>query len=74
MEQFHENLYGNNVVIYIDNNPPTYILTSAQLDAIGHHWVASLANYNFPLNYQLGKTTVDMDALPHSEGGAQSAS
>ena len=51
-EQFHEYLCGNNYVIYIDSNPFTYILTSAKLDATGHHWVASLENYNFALNYQ----------------------
>ena len=36
MEQLHEYLYGNTVVIYMDNNPLTYILTSAQLHATGH--------------------------------------
>ena len=49
----------------MDNNPLTYVLTSTKLDATGHHWVASLANYNFALNYQLGKTNVDADALSH---------
>ena len=50
-EQFHEYLYSNNFVIYTNNNPLTYILTSAKLGATGHHWVASLANYNFAFNY-----------------------
>ena len=27
------------------------------------HWVASLANYNFRLHYQAGKTNIDADAL-----------
>ena len=58
-EQFHEYLYGNNFVIYTDNNPLTYILTSAKLDATGHHWIASLANDNSALSYQSGKTNVD---------------
>ena len=43
--------YGNNFVVYMDTNPLTYTLTSAKLDATGHLWVASLANYNFALNY-----------------------
>ena len=47
----------------MDNNPLTYILTSATLNAMGHHWVASLANYNFALSHQSGKTNVDVDAL-----------
>ena len=46
-EQFHEYLYGNTFDIYTDNNP----LTSAKLDAMGHRWITSLANYNFHLHY-----------------------
>ena len=63
MEQFHEFLYGNHFVIYTDNDPLIYILTSAKLDATGHHWVAGLANNNFALNYCSGKINVDVDAL-----------
>ena len=62
-EQFHEYLYGNHFVIYTDNNPLMYVLTSVKLDATGHHWVAGLANYNLTLNYHSGKITVDADAL-----------
>ena len=49
----------------MDNNPLTYILTSAKLDATGHHWVVSLANYNFALSYKSGKVNVDADNLSH---------
>ena len=35
-EQFHEYLYGNTFDIYTDNNPLTYVLTTAKLDAMGH--------------------------------------
>ena len=45
------------------NNTLTYILTTAKLDAAIHHWVASLANYNFWLYYWAGKTNIDADAL-----------
>ena len=45
-ERFHEYLNGGNVEVYTDNNPLTYILTTAKLDAIGQRWVACLANYN----------------------------
>ena len=62
-DQFHKYLYSNNFVIYIDSNPLTYILPSAKLDATGHCWVASLANYNFVMSYQSGKMNVDADAL-----------
>ena len=64
-EQFQEYLYGNNFIIYTDNKPLKYVLTSAKLDATGHHWVASLANYNFALNCLSGKMNVGADALSH---------
>ena len=35
-EQFHEYLYGNIFDIYTDNNPLTYVLTTAKWDAMEH--------------------------------------
>ena len=49
--------------MYTDNNPLTYMLTTAKLDAIGHRWIASLANYNFHIHYKSGKSNVEADAL-----------
>ena len=46
-DRFHEYLYSGQFDVYTDNNPLTYILTSAKLDATGQRWVASLANYDF---------------------------
>ena len=60
---FHEYLYGGTFDIYTDNNPLTYILTSAKLDATGQRWVASLANYDFQLFYKTGKSNIEADAL-----------
>ena len=60
---FHEYLYGGKFNVYTDNNPLTYILSSAKLDACGQRWVASLANYNFRLFYKTGKTNIEADAL-----------
>ena len=62
-EQFHEYLYGNIFYVYTDNNPLMYVLTTAKLDAMGHRWVAGLANYNFHIHYQSGKSNVEADAL-----------
>ena len=63
VEKFHDYLYGLTFDIYTDNNPLTYILMMAKLDAASHFWVASLANYNFQLYYQARKTNIDADAL-----------
>ena len=67
-EQFHEYLlpYGKNrneFVVCTDNNPLTYIFSSANLDAAGQHWVAHLASYNFSLEYQKGKDNTVADFL-----------
>ena len=67
-EQFHEylSLYGKNrneIVVRTDNNPLTYIFSSANLDAAGQRWVASLTSYNFSLEYQKGKDNTMADFL-----------
>ena len=56
-------MYGGKFDVYTDNDPLTYILSLAKLDACGQRWVASLANYDFWLFYKTGKTNVDTDAL-----------
>ena len=67
-EQFHEYLspYGKNrneFVVRMDNNPLTYIFSSANLDAARQRWVAQLARYNFALEYQNGKDNTVADFL-----------
>ena len=62
-EQFHEYLYANTFDVYTDNNPLTYVLTTAKLDAMGHIWLPGLANYNFHIHYKSGKSNVEADAL-----------
>ena len=62
-DRFHEYLYGGQFDVYTDNNPLTYILTSAKLDTTGQRWVASLANYDFRIFYKSGKSNVEADAL-----------
>ena len=63
-ERFHDYLYGGHFEVYTDNNPLTYILTTAKLDMTGQRWVASLANYNFKIFYKSGKLNVGTDSLP----------
>ena len=62
-DQFHEYLYGGTFEVHLDNNPFTYVSTTAKLDATGQRWVASLANYNFMITYCSSKHNVDADAL-----------
>ena len=52
MEHFKEYLAYVPFVVCTDNNPPTYVLTMPNLDAMGHHWVGTLASFQFELEYQ----------------------
>ena len=62
-EKFHDYLYGNQFEVFTDNNPLTYVLTSAKLDATGHRWLAALSSYDFKLTYRSGRSNGDADGL-----------
>ncbi|KAA0724940.1 Retrovirus-related Pol polyprotein from transposon 412 [Triplophysa tibetana] len=63
VDKFHDYLYGAQFVVMTDNNPVTYVLSSAKLNATGHRWLAALATYNFSLKYKPGRHSVDADLL-----------
>ena len=46
-----------------DNNPLTYVLTTPNLDATGHHWVGALILYEFNVEYQKGSDNAVADRL-----------
>ena len=50
-------------VVQTDNNPLTYTLITASLDAMGHRWVDALASFEFTLEYQKGADNRAADAL-----------
>lgn len=62
-EKFHEYLYGSKFCVRTDNNPLTYVFTSAKLDATGQRWVAALSQYDFSLSYCPGRQNVQADML-----------
>lgn len=63
-ERFREYLYyAPSFVVYTDNNPLTYVLTTAKLNATTHRWVAELADFNFCIRYRPGKLNGDADGL-----------
>ena len=62
-DKFHDYLYGNKVHVMTDNNPLTYVTTSARLDATGQRWLAALANFDITIKYKSGKTNTDADIL-----------
>ena len=62
-EKFHDYFYGSLFEVITDNNPLTYVLTTAKLDATGQRWIASLSGYNFSIKYISGKKNADADGL-----------
>ena len=67
-EKFADYLYGAHFTVMTDNNPLTYVLSSAKVDAAGHRWLASLATFDFDIKYKPGVSNQDADGLsrrPH---------
>ena len=62
-EKFHDYLYGSHFEARTDNNPLTYVLTTAKLDATGQRWISQLGNYNFNIVYRSGRKNIDADGL-----------
>jgi len=63
-EKFRDYLYGApSFVVVTDNNPLTYLLSTAKLDAMSHRWVAELSQFNFSIRYRSGHKNVAADAL-----------
>lgn len=63
VDKFHDYLYGAKFTVRTDNNPLTYVLTSARLNATGHRWLAALATYDFNIQYRPGRHNIDADVL-----------
>ncbi|KAG8453088.1 hypothetical protein GDO86_004776 [Hymenochirus boettgeri] len=60
--------YPTGLRLRTDNNPLTYILNTAKLDATGHRWLAALSNYQFTLKYKPGPKNIGADALSRRPG------
>ena len=62
-EHFKEYLMYTSFMVWTDNNPLMYILTTPNLNATGHRWVGALASFEFTLEYQKGADNRAADAL-----------
>ncbi|MCG8035390.1 MAG: DDE-type integrase/transposase/recombinase [Candidatus Thiodiazotropha taylori] len=67
-EKFSDYLYGAKFTVVTDNNPLTYALSKAKLDATGHRWLSALANYDFNIIYKPGSANIDADVLSRYPG------
>eukprot|EP00079_Xenopus_tropicalis_P031375 XP_017945146.1 PREDICTED: uncharacterized protein LOC108644818 [Xenopus tropicalis] len=68
VDKLHGYLYGVPFEVRTDNNPLTYVHTTAKLDATGQRWLAALSNYQFTLKYKPGPKNVGADALSRRPG------
>ena len=55
--------HGSSFTVYTDNNPLTYVMSSAKLNATGMRWVNELSEYDFTLKYRPGRLAADADGL-----------
>ena len=62
-EQFREYLRYQPFFVRPFNNPLTYVMTTANLDAIRHRCVAAMVGYNFEIKYIHGSDNKVADAL-----------
>ena len=63
MDKLHDYLYGARLTVRTDNNPLTYVLSTAKLNAVGHRWLAALSTYDFDVQYRPGRHNIDADLL-----------
>ena len=63
-DQFRDYLYyAPEFTVFTDNNPLTYVLTTARLNATGLRWIRELVDFNFNIRYRPRKLTGGADAL-----------
>jgi len=60
--------YAPHFTIYTENNPLTYIMGTAKLNAVGHRWVGELSDFRFDVKYRPGKVNIDADTLSRIQG------
>ena len=66
-EHFEEYLRYKPFKVKTDNNPLTYVMTTAKLNACGIRWAQELASFDFELEYIKGKNNAAADALSRLE-------
>ena len=64
-ETFLDYLYGSKFHVITDSNPLTYLVTSAKLSPADHHWLSSLAIFDFDNSNRCGKANGDTNGLSH---------
>lgn len=62
-DKYKDLLLGADCMVYTDNDPLSYIQSSAKLGATELRWVGELANYNLTIKHRSGKANKNADSL-----------
>ena len=66
-DKFRDYLQISPFVVITDNNPLSYFMSKAKLTATEQRWAATLARFNFTIQYRSGKQNKGADALSRQE-------
>ena len=62
-EKYRNLLLVTQCIVYTDNNPLSYLLTTAKLGATEMRWAAQIAQFRISIKYRSGCTNANADAL-----------
>ena len=62
-EKFKDYLHNVPFIVYTDNNPLSYFMSTAKLGATEQRWAAQLAQYDFKIKYRPGRENRNADSL-----------
>ena len=66
-DKFREYLQMGSFIVLTDNNPLTYFMSKSKLTAMEQKWAASLARFDFKIQYRSAKHNTNADALSSQE-------
>ena len=62
-QKYRDLLLGTEFIVFTDNNPLSYLQTTAKLGATETRWAAELAQFTFTIKYRSGRSNKNADAL-----------
>ena len=62
-QKYRHLLLGTEFIVFTDNNPLSYLQTTAKLGATETRWAAELAQVTFTIKYRSGRSNKNADAL-----------
>jgi transposase InsO family protein len=65
--KYRDLLLGTDCVVYTDNDPLTYIQTTAKLGATELRWVGELAQFNLTIKHRSGRVNKNADSLSRKD-------